>query len=81
MLKSPRRGGARGPFGWSPRGQVHRPRGPPPFGPRGSPRFGLLSVAFLLMKNFRGIFPLIIWVPETPETTKTRKGGFLPPRY
>jgi len=50
-IKSPRRGGARGTFGWVPRGQVHGPRGPPPFGPRGSPLFGLLPSAFLPMKN------------------------------
>ena len=75
-IKSPRRGGARGPTQWVPRVQVLGPRGPTPFGPRGSPLFGLLPSAFLPMKNLRGIFPFIIWVFETPETIKTRKGGF-----
>ena len=60
LLKSPRRGGARGPTWVVPRGQVHGPRGPPCFGPRGSPLFGLLPTAFLPMKNQLGIFPFII---------------------
>ena len=59
-VKSPTRGGARGAFWWVPRGQVHGPRGPTPFGPRGPPAFDLLSSTLLLMKNWRGIFPLII---------------------
>ena len=80
-IKSHRRGSARGPIWWVPRGRCTWPCGPTPFGPRGLPLFGLLSIALLPKKNCRGIFPLIIWVFETPETIKTKKGGILPPRY
>ena len=59
-VKSPTRGGAQGAFWWVPRCQVHGPRGPTPFGPCGPPAFDLLSSTLLLMKNWRGIFPLII---------------------